>query len=168
MKYYLDTVSIRKFSKELFTLKDICYTSALCVFELISGLNQREFLIRKKALQNLFDSKIMIIWELPEAMKTFAFPIVEITETRVLGLQKLCFHLVNSDSFENFIFKSKDEKYNLDFFNHLDNVYSTGFLNATIKGNLTLKKIFADERKNNGEVFEKLAKEYVKSLSMVR
>ena len=165
MKYYLDTVSIRKLSKELTELKDVCYTSALCVFELISGLRENEFLVRKKAIQNLFDSGIPIIWELPEAMKTYAFPIVEITESRVQGLQKLCFHLVNSENFESFISKTKDEKYSLEFFNHLDNIYSTGFLEATIKGNQTLKQIFAEQRDKHGEAFEKSAKDYVKSLS---
>lgn len=164
MRYYLDTVAIRKLSKDLNDLKESCYTSALCIFELISGINQKEFSARKKAMENLFASEIAIIWELPEAMKTYAFPIVEIIEHRTPGLRNLSLQLLDSTDFDDFALKTKDELYSLNFFSYLDSVYSAGFINGTNRGNQNLKEIFKNIKEKDGEDFEKIAKEYLKSL----
>lgn len=164
MRYYLDTVAIRKLSKELSSLNKLCYTSALCIFEIISGISQNEYLARKKAVVNLFASGIPIIWELPEAMKTHAFPIVEIIEHRTSGLMNISLHLLDSIDFADFASRTKDELYSLDFFSDLDNVYSAGFINGTNRGNQNLKEIFKHIREKDGEDFEKIAKEYLKSL----
>lgn len=166
MRYYLDTVTIRKLSKELSSIKKICYTSALCIFEIISGINKIEYTVRKKALVNLFASGIKIIWEMPEAMKTYAFPIIEIEESRTKGLRNLCSKLLNSSNFEEFISSTKDELYSLDFFYDLDSTYSAGFINATSTGNQTLKEIYKHIREKDGEVFEKIAKDYLKSFAI--
>lgn len=162
--YYLDTVTIRKLSKELPQLKHNCFTSALSIFELISGISEKEFYIRKQVLKNLFDSQVPIIWELPEAMKAYAFPIIEIKESRVLGLKKICFELLRSESLETLILNTRNEIYNVSFFNQLDGIYSRGFIESTIKGNDTLKKIYNAEREKNGELFENFSKNFVKSL----
>ncbi|KQX10980.1 hypothetical protein ASC72_21155 [Flavobacterium sp. Root420] len=165
MRYYLDTVAIRKLSRELNGIKDRCYTSALCIFELISGINQKEFSARKKALENLFNSGIQIIWELPEAMKTYAFPLVEIQESRTPGLKMLSNHLLKSADIDEFISNTRDHIYSQDFFNELDGIYSSGFITATSRGNQTLKEIFQQIREKDGEVFEKIAKDYLRSLA---
>lgn len=165
MSYYLDTVAIRKLSKELFTLNKRCYTSALCIFEIISGIKQSEYEARKKALVNLFNSGIPIIWALPEAMKTNAFPIVEIIEHRTWGLRNILLQLLDSTDFDDFASRTKNELYSMDFFSDLDNIYSTGFIKATSRGNQTLKEIFKHIKEKDGGDFEKIAKDYLKSLA---
>lgn len=163
MKYYLDTVTLRKLSKNLRDLKDNSFTSALTIFELISGISEREFNIRKQVLKNLFDSNIKIIWDLPEAVKASAFPIIEIVESRVIGLQSICRQLIKSENLKTLI-SDLDEIYNVDFFKKLDEMYSKSFIEATLRGNENLKKIYEEERKNNGRLSEAIAKDYVKSL----
>lgn len=163
MKYYLDTVILRKLSKNLHQFKDNSFTSALSVFELISGISEKEFSIRKQVVKNLFDSGITIVWDLPEAMKAFAFPIIEVIESRVLGLQSICKHLLKSENLKALV-SEIDEIYDINFFKKLDEMYSIGFIDATIEGNEKLKKIYNKEKENNGKLFEDIAKNYVKSL----
>lgn len=165
MKYYLDTVAVRRLSKELPKLKDNSYTSALVILELISGINEREFNIRKQVIKNLLECGFPIIWKLPETIKAEAFPILEIREKRTLGLLRICYELLRSENLETLILKTENEVYNIDFFKEWDSTHSFGFINATSKGNEELKKIYNDERLNNGEAFENYAKQFVKSLA---
>lgn len=64
MKIYLDTSSIRKNSNNLDKIKvaDV-YVSSLVVFELISGISEKDFLLRKNIIKNLLNSSIQIDWE---------------------------------------------------------------------------------------------------------
>jgi len=165
IKYYLDTVAVRRLSKELPKLKGNSYTSALVILELISGINEREFKIRKQVVKNLLESRFPIVWKLPETIKAEAFPIIEIKEKRTLGLLKICFELLRSENLETLILTTENEVYNIDFFKEWDNTHSFGFVDATSKGNEELKKIYNDERVNNGEAFENYAKQFVKSLA---
>ncbi|MEL1252170.1 hypothetical protein AAEO57_00170 [Flavobacterium sp. DGU38] len=116
-------------------------------------------------MENLLASDIPIIWELPEAMKTYAFPIVEIIEHRTSGLKNISLQLLDSTDFNDFESRTKDELYSLDFFSDLDSVYSAGFINGTSRGNQNLKEILKHIREKDGEDFEKIAKEYLKSLA---
>lgn len=64
MKAYLDTSSIRKNSNQLNIFIDMdCFTSSFTVFELISGIKERDFLIRKNVIKNLLNSSIRIDWK---------------------------------------------------------------------------------------------------------
>jgi hypothetical protein len=164
MNYYLDTVTARTLSKELPKLKYNSYTSALVILELISGINEREFYLRKQVIQNLFDCQFPIIWKLPETIRTEAFTIIEITETRSSGLKQICLELLKSENLKTLIANTKNEIYNIDFFKELDQMYSEGFIESTLKGNDELKKIYNDQKVDNGEAFENYAKQLVKSL----
>jgi len=63
-RLYLDTSIVRKYSNELdkFESEDV-FTSSLVVFELIAGMNEKEFKLRKNVLNNLLKSKIIIDWD---------------------------------------------------------------------------------------------------------
>ena len=64
MRVYLDTSSIRKNSNSLNMFKSHnTFTSALVVFELISGINEKDFFLRQKVIKNLLDSSIYIDWD---------------------------------------------------------------------------------------------------------
>lgn len=165
MRYYLDTVAARALSKELHKLQSHSFTSALVVMELISGIGEREFNIRKQVIKNLIDSRFPVVWKLPEKINAEAFPIIEIKESRVLGLQNLCIELYRSENLEAFITNTEKEIYNIDFFKKLDKNYSNIFIEATLKGNKELKKIYTEQRLNNGKEFEDYAKQIVKSLA---
>lgn len=164
MIYYLDTVAVRRLSKQLPKLKNNSFTSALAILELISGLNEKEFNIRKQVIKNLFDCQFPIVWKLPETIRTEAFTIIEIAETRSHGLYQICLELQKSENLETLLTNTEKESYNIDFFRELDTVYSLDFINSTLKGNDELRKIYNNEKENHGEVFEKYAKQFVKFL----
>lgn len=165
MRYYLDIVTVRALSKELHKLQSNSFTSALVVMDLISGIGEREFNIRKHVIKNLIDSRFPVVWKLPEKIKAEAFTIIEIKESRVIGLQKLCNELYRSENLETFITNTEKEIYNIDFFKKLDKSYSDIFIEATLKGNQELKNIYTEQRVNNGKEFEDYAKQIVKSLA---
>lgn len=164
MRYYLDTVAVRTLSKELPKLRNNSFTSALVILELISGLSEREYTIRKQVIKNLLINRFPIVWKLPETIKAEAFPIIEINESRTHGLLKICFELIRSENLETLILNTKNETYNIDFFKELDKTYYTGFIDATLKGNEDLKKIYSEIRSTEGKIYENIAKQFVKSL----
>tara|TARA_R110002124_G_scaffold287071_1_gene470144 strand:+ start:61 stop:900 length:840 start_codon:yes stop_codon:yes gene_type:complete len=163
-RYYLETNSLRKLNNQLLEIQDKCYTSSLSIFELISGISQEQFEIRKRVISNVLFSELYINWDFPEKIKIDSFPNLEIDERRVDDLKRLCEILIDSNNLEEFIELSNGLKYNYDFFNSLDSSYSKNFINATEAGNERLKSIYSNEKNKNGKFFEKLAKEYVKSL----
>lgn len=63
-RLYLDTSIVRKHSNNLAKFEsENAFTSSLVVFELIAGMNEKEFKLRKNALNNLLKSKISIDWD---------------------------------------------------------------------------------------------------------
>lgn len=96
-------------------------------------------------------------------MTVISFPRVDSIEDRIDDFKKLSVKLFESDSLEEFINKTTDQKYNLDFFNQLYKYYSETFINATINGNNNLKTIFAEEQAQG--IFKNFAKEFVNSLA---
>ena len=163
-RYYLETNSLRKLNNKLFEIQEKCYTSALSIFELISGISQQQFEIRKKVISNSILSELHINWDFPEKIKIDSFPNLEIEEQRVDDLKQLCDFLINSNDLQEFIKFSNDLTHNLDFFNSLDSKYSKDFISATESGNNVLKSIYTSKKIENGKFFEKFAKEFVKSL----
>lgn len=61
---YLDTSSIRKIANKLNDIESSkIFTSSLAVFELLSGINENDFILRKSIVENLLDSSIHIDWD---------------------------------------------------------------------------------------------------------
>ena len=161
MKYYLETNSLRKLNSSLEVLKENSFTSALSIFELISGIREQDFHIRKCVLENIFKSHIEIIWAFPEEITVNAFPGMEYEEERVNPLKKICGDLIESKNLKVFQKKASKGKFNLDFFKNLDKEYSNRFINATKNGNANLKKIIKDE---NEEYLIDFSTNFIKSL----
>lgn len=71
---YLDTSSIRKIANKLNDIENSkILTSSLAVFELLSGINENDFLLRKSIVKNLLDSSIHIDWDTYKAKINKAF-----------------------------------------------------------------------------------------------
>lgn len=76
-RLYLDTSIVRKYSNELAKFeRENVFTSSLVVFELIAGMNEKEFKLRKNVLNNLLKSKIIIDWDSYKMKMHKAFKIV--------------------------------------------------------------------------------------------
>lgn len=161
VKYYLETNSLRKFNSNLKNLKDISFTSALSIFELLSGIRERDFHIRKSVIENVFKSEIKIIWLFPEEITVNAFPGMEFKEERISGLKTLCKYLIESNTLNAFLKKASKGRFNLEFFRNLDAHYSNTFIEATRIGNKNLKEIIANQ---NEDYLIDFSKNYLNSL----
>lgn len=164
--YYLETNALITLNNEISIYKQNSFTSAFSIFELISGLNNKNFNIRKKALQNIYSCKLPIVWFLPESITATAFSYrgIKYQDFRAVGLKKLSLELMNSNNLDSFETKTNPEKYNLTFFKELDIYYSTRFIDSTINLNNKLKQIIEDERNTNGDLLGEFGKEFIKNL----
>lgn len=165
LKYYLETNSLRNLGSKVIELNNDCYTSGLAIFEIVSGINDSDFDIRKSVIEKTLNSKMGIIWELPETIMARAFPPFDYIDNRVDGLKYLCSQLIKSNSYNDFIENTKDKKYNSDYFRNLDKHYSTHFITATEKGNKNLK-LEKEKAKNHeyGEIISAFANDFIDKL----
>jgi hypothetical protein len=164
-KYYLETNALRQLSANLSQLTSNCFTSGLSILELISGINEREFNLRKKVISNLFNSRIPIIWDLPEKVTARSFTEIDFIDYRTDGLKLICKTLIESDNLETLSQKIKNEKYDLAFFRNLDQHYSERFIKATSDGNNNLNKVLEKTKtKPYGEFTFPVAKSFVDTL----
>jgi hypothetical protein len=116
MKYYLDTVSLRKMAKYL-TRKDIkndCFTSIHAICELLTDLNcEKTFLYKKNALRKIFANDIFIDWEQPHKkhFESFGFFNIQykIRKDNVLFFCEKIISAINLTDFYNSIVNEKEE-----------------------------------------------------------
>lgn len=74
MRYYLDTNCVRQISKCGPFGKNEVFTSALSIFEIISGItSEKEYSIRKNILKAIKKSDLKILWKLPSAIMVESF-----------------------------------------------------------------------------------------------
>lgn len=93
--YYLETNSIRIFSKHLSTpfYQSKCFTSILTVCELLSGIiNNETFNKRKGILKRLYFSRIPSDLDMPETKlyKAYGIPVDNKTNEKIMILGALC------------------------------------------------------------------------------
>lgn len=75
MDFYIETNSAIKLSnrRNNFFIKDNCFTSILTLCELLTGLDEEVFCLKKKALNFIFDSGVFIDWEMPHKKQHESF-----------------------------------------------------------------------------------------------
>lgn len=104
---YLETNAIRVIGKNLkryvSTTKVEVKTSGLVIFELIAGLDEAEYRIRKSALGNILDSKILIDWRLPTEIFGNAFGIYELAIKKSVELSRTYDAIIRSRTFSESI-----------------------------------------------------------------
>jgi hypothetical protein len=161
MNYYLEPNSLRSLNKQLHLLPKNCFTSGLSIFELISDLtkSEKEFNIRKSVINNVITNKVKINWDSQKTIKAKAFPQITFDDAETHGLKELVNLLLKTESLESFLHNSQSSKYNHNFFNNLDKLYSSHFIEATIEANKKVKsQIDCDSTS--------FAKQFVKSLPL--
>jgi hypothetical protein len=163
--YYLEPNSLRKLNKNLNSIKDFCFTSSYAIFELISGIKESDYNIRKAVITNLLKEDFPIIWSLPSTLTARAFPPIDYIDKKEVGLKEISNCLAKSNSFDDFVSLSKDFNYNLKYFKELDNFYSKKFIDATMEGNQNLKKIINNE---NPALPKKFSKDLLKNLPQLK
>lgn len=147
MIYYLDTNSVRQINKlESFKNHKI-FTSALSIFEIISGINcEDEYFKRKNILNSINKSNLIILWELPRLVLTKAFnlPFIDTDSEAIKIMMK---KILDSESYQDLLivrFNLGAEDYLLDtFIKHDQDV------NETVKNslNISIKELKKEERK---------------------
>lgn len=147
MIFYLETNALRKLSSKLSDYYPNSFTSALAIVELIGGL-KRDFHIRKKVIENLFNSNLEIQWKLPHNVIADSYTLLAFEEKRISDLKKLCKILIQSETlidFENTCINQNVE-FDLEYFKRYKIFFSDNFIKATVEGNSEIQKIF-NERK---------------------
>lgn len=162
MKYYLETNALYSIEKIKKIGVNNCYTSIYSLFELVSGISESTFEKRKSILSKIYDSKIVIDYDMPEniifksfdASKDFYFE-----ENRVESLIKQILEILKVDTYQEFtnsdMHKSMD--FNIKYFKRLDDFWNRGFTNATVTGNHRIKEVLKEERRGfvmNNRIFE--------------
>lgn len=162
MKYYLETnalYSIEKISKVCVTN---CYTSIFSLFELVSGINEKNFFKRKNILGKIRNSHINIDYDMPEKIIFDGFNVTkgfDFEEKRVEQINKQIHEILNVDTYKDFIHSDihNSSNFGIDFFKNLDDLWSKGFIKATTDGNKRIKRILEQENKGlimNNKVLE--------------
>jgi hypothetical protein len=166
MDYYLETNALRQLSGKLDSLGKNCFTSALSILELVSGISNDQFTIRQRTLKNIFLSNTIINWDLIEAAQAEAFPGVQyINDNRPDSLKKLCQIIIDSNDYQ----ESHDAALKLDhdfqFFRSLDKSYSDNFIQTTVAGNRKIKKVVEDSKNSfAGDLIYDMAVQFQKKM----
>ena len=123
MKCYLDTNAVRQISKIKFFNEYSIFTSALSIFEIISGINtEKEYIKRKNILHAIEKSDLTILWELPRltVIKSFNLPFNETdTEATKIMMNKI----INSSDYNDMLkirFNLGGEDYTIETFHSHD------------------------------------------------
>lgn len=137
MRIYLDTSTIRKRANDFnaFNYEDF-FTSSLTVFELISGIKERDFLLRKKVIINLINSSIYIDWETYKKKMYNAFN-QKYNDIEGYVIKRMAQLLVDCNTFEEYknirIYVNDDSYYTYESFEYFDNeITKTGKLFSII------------------------------------
>lgn len=153
MRYYLDTSSLRKLSPKLslFSWPDI-FTSSLAVFELISGMQESEFNLRKSVITNLLTSSISIDFESFDMKKhrCIGLDIEDIDGTIIKEMAEL---IINAPSFEDLLakrVKTKNDEFTLNDFTLFDDQLSKeSVANSKIATAIYFDEIDKEDRKRD-------------------
>ena len=123
-KIYLDTSTVRKYSNELYKFKGkAVFTSSLVVFELIAGMNEKEFYLRKNVLCNLLKSKISIDWCSYKMKMHKAFKI-KYYDVEGKSIKKFASEIIKCENYNELkaikVYFRKNEYYKLESFEEFD------------------------------------------------
>jgi len=106
MRFYLETNSLRQLANKLLDKNfcNNCFTSILSIAELLSGINEKEFFLRKSIFQKLNQSGVIVNHEFPEFLRLQAFGIYKSFKTSndIIEISNI---LIESDSYFEFQFK---------------------------------------------------------------
>lgn len=152
MRCYLDTNCVRQIRRfDCFGEHDF-FTSALAVFEIISGINsEEEYTKRKNILKTLQDSSLNILWDLPRTVVLKAFGLTS-DDMDVIATKNMMVKIINSSDYEEVLelkLNFGGEDYTIEnFINHDDAI------NETIKQSINdgISKVAKKERKKMKDV----------------
>lgn len=152
MSYYLDTSIVRKWSNNLKKLsaKYDLRTSCLTVFELISGISEKDYTIRRASIQSLLNSNlIQIDWDFYNIKQRRAFKLNSLNEDG-LAVKDLAYKLVESKSYDEFksiVCKREEKCYSLELLSCFDNSVVCNSKKIAASANQLHKSMSKSERK---------------------
>lgn len=154
MKIYLDTSSVRKYSNNLDIIKrtDV-FISSLAIFELISGINEKDFLLRKNIIKSLLNSSIQVDWETykKKMYNSFGQQYDDMEGKVIKSIAESIIHFDTLQEYKNEkIYTDDNTYYTYESFEDLDNEISrTGKMFSKIG-----KYEWSNLDKNNRKVFK--------------
>lgn len=172
MRYYFDTSSLRKNSNKLdkFKNKEI-FTSGLAIFEILSGITEKDYNIRKATVKNILNSNISIDWD-SYKMKFFKAYQIPFIDVEGIAIKMMAEILLDTSSLEEFkekrVYFLENDYYTIEDLQSLDNDISDSGIKESERGIKEFRKeIEKPHRKEiNKELFDnKSLLSYVKGLS---
>jgi hypothetical protein len=157
-KYYLDTVAARSLTKDMQNAKDLCFTSALTMIELVTGLDnkkKKEGIHRRATLKAVTTSKIEIYWKDPLEIIVDCFAGFSHKESWMADLQTLVKEAISSIDFPDFLKRVDNLKTKFEDFKNFDKDLSTGFIGSVSGQIQKLRK----EQKDSGEKVNYIVRE---------
>ncbi|WP_281637133.1 hypothetical protein [Flavobacterium marginilacus] len=121
--------------------------------------SDKEFNIRKSVINNVISNNLNINWDSQKTIKAKAFPQITFDDAETHGLKELVNQLIKTNDRDSFLQSSESSKYNHQFFNNLDKLYSCNFIEATISANKKIKSQVDSDTTS-------FAKQFVKSLRL--
>ena len=152
MKLYLETNAIRKLSSHLNQIKRSypgCFTSSLTVVELLTGIDKKDYFVRKQAMKNTFMSGIDIIWDLPEKKVADSFTCMNIDEYRASDLKMLAVIFSECESKEemNNLIKKTNLKFDFEYFINSQQSWRNTFIKGHLMRKDSVKKLFESDNR---------------------
>ncbi len=163
-KYYLDTNVVYNLTKLSPAVLKTSFTSVFTMLEIITGINETSFGLRKSVLKKLLDSKIEIDFLMPEELGFKSFDCYnenyDLIEERTKSLMSLAKALISSNSYDEYI---KTEAYGAPmghaFFKDIDEKISRDFIAATASGTEEIKLLIDEgateaQLEYRGEIYD--------------
>ena len=154
-KYYLDTVAARSLTSDLKNAKDLCFTSALTMIELVAGLDEEDGKHRRATLKALTSSSIEICWKDSLEIIVACFDGFTSKESWMADLQTVIDAAINSNNFRDFLERVGNLKTKFEDFKNFDDDLSAGFIGSVTRQIEKLRK----EKKDSGEKITYVVKE---------
>ncbi len=174
MRYYLDTTSLRKLSSKLHMFKgENVFTSSLALVELISGMTESEFNLRKQVIHNVVHSGIGIDWD-SYKMKMYKAVDLHYDDIESFSLREMIQIIFLSSSLweirNSRIYITSSDYYTLESFSGLDRDLNMIGISTAKTGIQEWRKILSKKHRRyiNNELFDKEGlRAYVNSLAEI-
>jgi hypothetical protein len=156
-KYYLETGVLREISPYLCNkfVRDNCYTSIHSLCELLTDLkNDNEFHVKQKVLNNIFESGIIINWDLPHKIILNSFGLENaynnISKEEIVQINSIIQKSLDMNSFIKNVNESNSSIY--EKICNYDIYYLKGFENEKIRGYNDFQKKYGNIINDKGEL----------------
>ncbi len=156
-RFYLETNALYSISKIKDEYLPQSFTSALAIFEIISGLKPENYNRSRAILKTIQSRKLQVVWSMPEHLVVSSFDALidyEFVEFREKPLLTLLVNIINHSNLESLIQHDSESNQFMGFkyFQALDSLWNRDFIISTESGNVNIRRSLLSEEQEPLEV----------------